>query len=158
MPRYPHTNSPHRYPYISLEDQLREFDMTKWKHFPLVIDLLILIAFSVDGVLILLRENSCWSPLWRKGLSWLIWWTSWILSHFSAFISIKFIAWLIWDCWNAAGSKLKAINPKGGGKTRCPLRLSAIKIDSENEVSPAIMNKTRTTDLFAWINSTTKRE
>ena len=57
----------------------------------------------------------------------------------------------IGDCeqsTNAAGSKLKAINLKGGGKTRCSLRLSAIEIDSENEVSRAIMNKTRTTDLF----------
>ena len=35
MPQYPHTNSPHRYPYISLEDQLREFDLTKSKHFPI---------------------------------------------------------------------------------------------------------------------------
>ena len=84
--------------------------------FPSPIILLILIGFSLDDVLILLRENSCWSPLLRKGLSWLIWWTSWMLSHFSAFISIKFIAWLIWDCWNAAGSKLKAINLKGGKK------------------------------------------
>lgn len=64
------------------------------------------------------------------------------------FISIKFIAWLIGDS-NAAGSKLKAINLKGGEKTQCSLRLSTIKIESENKVPGAIMNKTRTTDLFS---------
>ena len=33
VPQYPHTNSPYRYPYISLKDQLREFEFKKFKAF-----------------------------------------------------------------------------------------------------------------------------
>ena len=58
-PQYPNTNSPDWSPCISVKNWLREF--VCWsKLFPSVIILLILTRFSLDDVLIMLREDWLW--------------------------------------------------------------------------------------------------
>ena len=66
-PQYPNTNSPDWSPCISVKNWLREF--VCWsKLFLSVLISLIFTTFSLDDVLIMLRESWLWSLLGRKGL------------------------------------------------------------------------------------------
>ena len=68
-PQYPHTNSPNWSPYISLENELREF-VQRSQHFPLGDHFIYSHKrFFKYYVLILLGENRCWSPLELKRLT-----------------------------------------------------------------------------------------
>ena len=76
-PQYQHTNSPNWSLYISLKNELREFD-NRSKHSSSMIISLILITLSLDKVCIhvSLGENWCWSPLGLKGLTYSVGWLS----------------------------------------------------------------------------------
>ena len=67
-PQYPHTNSPNWSPYISLKDELREFDKRS-RHFYSGDHVINSHNLSVDSVWILLGENWSWSLLGLKGLN-----------------------------------------------------------------------------------------
>ena len=66
-PQYPHTTSPNWSPYISLENELREFDKRS-RHFFLGDHFINSHNLSVDSVWILLGENWSWSLVALKGL------------------------------------------------------------------------------------------
>ena len=67
-PQDQHTNSPNWSPYISLKNELREFD-NRSKHFPLGDYFIYSHNISLDSVWILLWENWSWSLLGLKGLT-----------------------------------------------------------------------------------------
>ena len=67
-PKYPHTNSPYWYSYISLEISWESL-IKDHSSFFLVIIWLILVTICLDNVWILLGENYCWSLLGVKGLN-----------------------------------------------------------------------------------------
>ena len=67
-PQYPHTNSPNWSSYISFKNSWENLVYDQ-SILPLVINLVILITFTLDDLLMLLGENWCWSLLWPKGWS-----------------------------------------------------------------------------------------
>ena len=66
-PQYPHTNSPNWSPYISLNNELREFD-TRSRHFLLGDHFINFPNLTLGSVWILLGENWSWSLLGIKEL------------------------------------------------------------------------------------------
>ena len=66
-PQYPHTNSPDWSPCISFKNSWENL-VHNQSIFPLVINLVILINFTLDDLLMLLGEHWCWSLLGPKGL------------------------------------------------------------------------------------------
>ena len=65
---HPHTNSPDWSPYISFKNS---WENLVWDQsiLPLVINLVILITFTLDDLLMMLGENWFWSLLGPKGLT-----------------------------------------------------------------------------------------
>ena len=66
-PQHPHTNSPDWSPCISFKNSWENLGQDQ-SIFPLVVNLVILITFTLDDLLMLLGENWCWSLLGPKGL------------------------------------------------------------------------------------------
>ena len=67
-PQGPHTNSPDWSPYISFKNSWENL-IKDQSPLPLLINLVILITFTLDDLLMLWGENWCWSLLGPKGLS-----------------------------------------------------------------------------------------
>ena len=67
-PQYPHTNSSDWSSYISFKNSWENLVYDQ-SILPLVINLVILITFTLDDLLMLLGENWCWSLLGPKGRS-----------------------------------------------------------------------------------------
>ena len=63
----PHANSPDLFPFISLTNWLGELNKRSINRFPFGDHLLVLLTYSLDDVLISLREKWCLSVLGLEG-------------------------------------------------------------------------------------------